>query len=160
MIRIVIALLLFAAPAFAQDAKTSRMQRLVLLETRLTLVQQSQAKAAQAHDVWLSGIKNPVDPSIPHNPTDAAAAAWHEALATVDATAKQLYPEQPVALFVMPQTNPFKAVPGDDGLDAATQFEYRQASVWKMAALPQIQGLISRMTNEIAALRTDIANNP
>jgi hypothetical protein len=122
------------APTQSEDARASR---LALLEARLQLVQREEVKAKRAHDAWLNCVTQPNFPGLSNSSLATGRADWIAALrSTADASA-QLYPDQPLDLMTSPPA----------GLTATERKAQRDA------AMPKIQGLIKRMTDEIAALR-------
>jgi hypothetical protein len=136
VIRILFALaLMFSAPALA------RSDRLELLQRQLVHLQQVRARAIQAHDMWLANLSaGKRYPGLPATATTMYRGRedWSTSLREVWAISELVYPgDAGPALMTSP--------PAD--LSEPERRAHREA------AIPEIDALIKRMTDEISALK-------
>lgn len=163
ILMVVVALLLcFAGPAFAQSVQEAgisdnltinaidleitmsadaRTARLIFLNQKLTQLKQEKVKAVRAHDAWLNAMRsdNLVPKGLHGSGLFRGREEWSEALRTIWHISDQVYPgEAGPALMTSP--------PG--GLSEAERSAHRRD------AMPEIEALEKRITDEIATLKT------
>jgi len=133
-----IVMLLFAAPAYAlTDAQQTR---LTLLERQLTYLEQQKAKALRAHDAWLNSLTqaSAIPKGLPASTLFHGREDWSEALRTIWHISDKVYPDE---------AGPALATSPEAGLSEPERSAHRKA------AMPEIDALEKRMTDEITALK-------